>query len=138
MKLFVYGSLMRGFWNNRLLDGARLVGEAVTPGSMISLGAFPGVKTHSTWKDNPVVYGELYKIDDAILARCDRLEGYRGPDDPHNFYVRKIVPVATLSDKEPLNIEAFIYEWNGDNTKYYYETIKSGNWREHVASHQNK
>lgn len=134
MKLFVYGTLMSGFWNNRLLEAATPLGVGRIPGTMFSLGGFPGIHLHDEWKDNPVVYGELYEIDESILARCDRLEGYRGPNDPHNFYVRKSVNVAHPK-KEREETQAFVYEWNG--MRQNHTIVHSGDWREYVNGNQN-
>jgi len=84
-KVFVYGSLKKGYGNNRLLLNAEFLGERVTASEYI-LGdvGFPYMfpraafneefnsRNHSLFKQ---VQGELYVVDEATLARLDRLEG---------------------------------------------------------------
>lgn len=78
MKVFVYGSLMSGFRNHRLLEGSEFLGngEIHEPCRMISFGSFPAIFRVSL-VDNaggPVV-GEVYEVDKNTLAVLDRLEG---------------------------------------------------------------
>lgn len=84
-KVFVYGSLLRGFGNHRLLVGSELLaGDAVCDGLAmfdVAGGAYPGC-TLGTGRDQ--VAGELYRVDAATLARLDRLEGHP------RFYCRKL------------------------------------------------
>jgi gamma-glutamylaminecyclotransferase len=96
-KVFVYGTLKRGHGNHRLLEGSVFLGRDTlrTPGHFVSLGGFPGlVRT----RDDLVqctravpgrqVGGEVYAVDDATLARLDRLEGHP------QFYERREVIVS--------------------------------------------
>ena len=86
MKVFVYGSLLSGFGNHRLLEGSRLIGHAKTPPGyrMHSLGGFPGVVPTG----NAVVHGEVYEVDAQTLAALDRLEGHP------RFYRRRPICLA--------------------------------------------
>lgn len=98
MKFFVYGTLKRGFGNNRLLDGAKFLGQAITPPeyTMVSLGGFPGVIR----RGQTVISGELWEVDDPIQsASVDRLEGHP------TFYRREEVPVQTADGV----VDAWIY-----------------------------
>ncbi len=70
-RVFVYGTLMSGFGNNRLMQG-RLVGRATTAGMLYNLNGFPGLRQDD---GHGTVYGEVWDIDDASLAALDRLEG---------------------------------------------------------------
>lgn len=82
MRVFVYGSLKRGHYNNRHLDGATYLGEYRTPPkyALYDLGPFPAM----TEADRGVsVQGEVYLIDSKTLDRLDRLEGHP------RFYERK-------------------------------------------------
>lgn len=69
----VYGTLKRGFHNNRILEGARFVAKALTttPFVMYDSG-FPVLMEEG--KGGPV-HVEVFEIDEHQLARCDRLEG---------------------------------------------------------------
>jgi gamma-glutamylaminecyclotransferase len=80
MRVFVYGSLMSGFHNHRLLQGpgaefVRADRTAETACVMHDLGAYPAVVLAAGPGRAPVV-GEVYEVDAATLARLDRLEGY--------------------------------------------------------------
>jgi gamma-glutamylcyclotransferase (GGCT)/AIG2-like uncharacterized protein YtfP len=81
MKVFVYGTLKRGYGNNRAcLDGARFIGEATSasPFGMRAAG-FPVI-----WPDRfgHPVRGEVFEIGDEHRQACDQLEGHP------NFYRR--------------------------------------------------
>jgi gamma-glutamylaminecyclotransferase len=85
-RLFVYGSLLAGEPNDRALEGGYFVGRAQTAArySLFDLGAYPAM----TVDGEHSIAGELYDVDDAVLARLDRLEGH-----PH-FYVRQPIVLA--------------------------------------------
>ncbi|WP_148715796.1 gamma-glutamylcyclotransferase family protein [Chitinolyticbacter meiyuanensis] len=82
--VFVYGTLKRGGWNHRWLDGATCLGEAQTV-ALFSLYAhqYPFLVREPRYP----VLGELYAIDDSTLSNLDTLEGH--PDD----YRREQIPV---------------------------------------------
>jgi len=87
-KLFVYGTLKRGFCNHHYLRDARFLGEATT------LTPYPLVapkKWYPYLIDAPGegkrVRGELYEVDAATLKRIDRLEEYP------RYYTRKKIEV---------------------------------------------
>lgn len=74
--VFVYGTLLRGEDNHRLLDRARYLGDARTTASftLLDLGAWPAMIAGGS-----VVHGELYGVDAATLRELDELEGH--PDE---------------------------------------------------------
>ncbi len=91
--VMVYGSLLSGFGNHRVLaqHGAELVGTAVTADArftMRSLGAFPAVCRGGA----DAIRGEVYRVGVAALAALDRLEGH--PD----WYRRERVPVELCGE----------------------------------------
>lgn len=74
-RVFVYGTLKRGFSNHHFLRGQTFLGMATTvPGyRLFSLGDYPGL-VH--WEgDAQSVQGEVWQVDDACLADLDVLEG---------------------------------------------------------------
>jgi gamma-glutamylcyclotransferase (GGCT)/AIG2-like uncharacterized protein YtfP len=73
-RIFVYGTLLAGEPNHRLLATATLVGEARTEPAfeLRDLGAFPGLVRGGAH----AVLGEVYEVDAATLAALDRLEGH--------------------------------------------------------------
>jgi len=75
VRVFVYGSLMRGFHNHRLLADATFVGENRTvPGfAMWSMGAYPAVTRNP---GGTAVPGEVYEVDAETLTALDQLEGH--------------------------------------------------------------
>lgn len=83
MKIFVYGTLLRGEGNHRLLSNARRVGVARTTPSyrMHSLGGFPGVVAGG----EQAILGEVYEVDEQTLDALDRLEGHP------SFYARTVI-----------------------------------------------
>lgn len=73
-RVFVYGTLLAGEPNHRVLAGARLVANARTEPAfeLRDLGAFPGLVRGGAH----AVAGEVYEVDEATLAALDRLEGH--------------------------------------------------------------
>jgi gamma-glutamylaminecyclotransferase len=118
MKIFVYGTLLRGFgnWRWALKDRAQFVKEDSIRGfTMVRLGGFPGIITIG----NGVVMGEVFEFDDdKVLADLDRLEGHP------RFYKR--TPIKTESGEQ---VEVYVLNraWNyGDHVN----VVQSGSWRE--------
>ncbi len=73
MRVFVYGSLKRGFVLHRILEDQRFIGDACTaPGfRLYDVGWFPAMVRDS---DGIVVQGELYDVDADCLVELDRVE----------------------------------------------------------------
>ena len=116
LQVFVYGTLLKGEYNNYLLEESELKGDAsITGFVMHCLGSYPAI-TPVEGADVPVL-GEVWEITPETFARLDRLEGY-----PH-FYDRVEVetPFGTawayfiedIEREEPANV------------------ILSGSWRQH-------
>jgi gamma-glutamylcyclotransferase (GGCT)/AIG2-like uncharacterized protein YtfP len=74
VRVFVYGTLLAGEGNHRLLATAPLVGAARTEPTfeLRNLGAFPGLVKGGACS----VAGEVYEVDAPTLARLDALEGH--------------------------------------------------------------
>lgn len=72
--VFIYGSLKRGYHNDKWMTGAAFLREAVTSKAEYEMhptgGMFPLVVA-----GEHRIAGELYMVDDDILADLDRLEG---------------------------------------------------------------
>ena len=107
--LFVYGTLKKGFHNHRLLKGAKHLYDGWQLGTLLDLGAFPGMIP-----GNDRVYGEYYLITDEHLPALDRLEGH--PD----FYIR--TEVGHDCDEGPFQI--YIYNRPTEGLP----VILSGKW----------
>ncbi len=73
MKLFVYGTLKKGFGNNIILRNCEMIDrDSLMDFEMRSVGWFPAINK----KEGGSVFGEVYRIDPLILRRTDGLEGY--------------------------------------------------------------
>jgi gamma-glutamylaminecyclotransferase len=72
--VFVYGTLRQDEVNHDLLAQARFVAEGRTEPcfELFDLGAFPAMSAGG----ETAVLGEVYAVDEATLARLDRLEGH--------------------------------------------------------------
>ena len=92
-KVFVYGTLKRGYGNHRLLETAKFIGPATTIAKMVMIGkhaAFPyllGYSYEFPTMEGHRVKGEVYEVDDATLAMLDTLEGYPSHYDKDDIYV---------------------------------------------------
>ncbi len=73
-RVFVYGTLLRGEVNHRLLDGADWLGPHRTSPcfTLYRVGAYPGAARGGA----TAIVGEVYAVDGAGLRQLDRLEDY--------------------------------------------------------------
>lgn len=85
-KVFTYGSLKRGYYNNCLLSEAAFINEGATANAEFTMydGGFPYVRTGGSGS----IFGEVWEVDDHTLSRLDQLEGV-----PHH-YVRHTANIA--------------------------------------------
>ena len=116
-KVFVYGTLRRGFGNyRRLLEGnSRFIGEAATPAefTLLDLGSYPGLVRGG----ETAVHGEVFEVDAATLARLDRLEGHP------SFYERQGLTVQLGS--ETVQVQGYVLP---ESYRRRCDTIPSGVW----------
>ena len=110
-RVFVYGSLKRGYWNNHLLEECRAAfkGETATAqrfhmlsGSVEGRPRFPVILDDGPAESARPVAGEIYHVDDECLALLDRLE--RVPVS----YERKLADVT----EDGHSVKAHIYVGN--------------------------
>ena len=112
-RLFVYGTLMRGFDHpmaQLLSRGADLIGEARCQGRLYLVTHYPALVLSGDPAD--VVFGELYRLraPDELLREFDMYEacgeGFAEPTE----YVRQMLPVAS----EGRSIDeawTYLYNW---------------------------
>ena len=116
MRIFVYGTLMRGESNHSLLNEeySEYIGSAITARGfeLYDLGGFPGMVIGG----NGEVIGEVYDICAFTRSRLDQLEGHP------QFYKRHIIK---LQGGEA--VEAYILAEEFTRGR---SIIRSGNWRE--------
>ncbi|MDX2020452.1 MAG: gamma-glutamylcyclotransferase family protein [Deltaproteobacteria bacterium] len=117
MKLFVYGTLMRGECNEERLRGARFIGVDCTPPiySLVNLGPYPGLIEAGT----TAVHGEVYEIDDVLLAALDAFEEH--PD----VYLRTMIDLESRQS-------AFAYVLRPEHAAAA-TPLARGDWRQRPA-----
>ena len=116
-RLFVYGTLRTGMPNHGQVASARLVGLVRTRPSytLFDLDDYPGMARGG----RTAVVGELYEVDDALLAELDSFEGH-----PHLFTRESVA----LEDGAA---QAYFL---GPYAGREHPTIYSGDWAKHVAA----
>lgn len=114
-KIFVYGTLMAGYGNNRIIQEGSLITRATLKGlGMWDYGFFPVVSS----KANSEVVGEVWEIDDDQLQHCDWLEGHP------TFYHRVEWPCEDIET----TVQVYIQDRNQvENLPF----IPSGDWRQY-------
>ena len=119
--VFVYGTLLTGQanWARYLKDKAKLLGKDTTKGIMVSLNYFPAVVTFDPRFG--IIHGELYEVDQQVLASLDMLEGYN-PNTKTGMYKRVDIKVASgLSEVQAY--EFYEKEWCAEKP-----LIPHGDW----------
>ena len=113
-RLFVYGTLMRGFDHpmaKLLSRSADFIGEAKCRGRLYRIKHYPGLVLSEDPAD--VVFGEVYRLRarEALLREFDMYEacgeGFPEPTE----YIRKMLKV-TLSDGSASEAWTYIYNWD--------------------------
>ncbi|MBZ4329704.1 gamma-glutamylcyclotransferase [Myxococcus sp. MISCRS1] len=115
-RVFVYGTLLSGEPNHRLLRGARLIGPARTRPrfTLHDYGPFPALASGG----KHAIEGEVYEVDALMLAALDRLEGHP------RFYER--TPIALDGAGR---VEAYLFPKGRLAGR---PIIESGCWRTHL------
>ncbi|GHG11556.1 hypothetical protein GCM10017783_24840 [Deinococcus piscis] len=110
--VFVYGTLKPGHRNAAWASAvAQPQAQPASIGSaeLHHLGRYPGLVFAETGEQ---VQGYLYTYPpaqlDAVLAKMDELEGYRGPQHPENLYTRELREV-TLVDGTACMAWVYVY-----------------------------
>jgi gamma-glutamylaminecyclotransferase len=102
-RVFVYGSLKRGFENHDLLGAAVFTGKAITAASFRMMdGPYPVLRESGAGRFR--VSGELYEVDDRTLAALDDLEGVA-----ERFYDRLEIDVVMAGEPSAEKVRAFAY-----------------------------
>jgi gamma-glutamylcyclotransferase (GGCT)/AIG2-like uncharacterized protein YtfP len=112
-RLFVYGTLMRGFENpmaQLLSRSADFIGKARCRGRIYRVQYYPGLQLSDDPAD--IVFGELYRLRacDALLRELDMYEacgeGFAEPTE----YVRQMLSV-TLDGGSSVDAWTYVYNW---------------------------
>jgi gamma-glutamylcyclotransferase (GGCT)/AIG2-like uncharacterized protein YtfP len=112
-RLFVYGTLMRGFDHpmaQLLSRSADFIGEARCHGRLYLVKHYPGLVLSE--EDSDVVFGELYRLraPQELLREFDMYEacgeGFAEPTE----YVRQVLAV-TMDDEAVSEAWTYVYNW---------------------------
>lgn len=111
-KLFVYGSLKRGFNNPyavQLQHEAQYLCDGKLRGLLLSLGPYPAVVPQAG--GSSYIYGEIYALGaqtDTLLASLDYYEGYDPQAPEAGEYRRERLTVETSDGP----VECWCYTYN--------------------------
>ncbi len=96
-KVFVYGTLKKGFRLHKYLKNAKFLGEGFIQGyDMYLVSWYPAVV-----KGKGIVYGEIYEVDEETLKILDKVE------DEGVLYKR--IEETIYLGKRKEKIKAFVY-----------------------------
>lgn len=133
-KLFVYGSLKRGFGNHSILGNSlfQCKGETIDLLVMLDLGSFPAciLPTQEDLPHLTSIKGEVYIVDDDTFDRVEHLEGYP------SFYDRMEIPIKLNPNTDLESIEDIPIYFLRDNYKRREQPIvPNGEWNEDWRAH---
>lgn len=100
-KIFVYGTLKRGFDNHHFLMGSRFIGtgRTVEKYAMFVENGIPFVVQDQSVSP---IFGELFSVDNSVLDNLDRLEGHP------NWYQRREASICLDGGTSP-TVKAWMY-----------------------------
>lgn len=134
---FVYGTLMRGFPNERvIMDLPHDVYEAEIRGAeLYDVGSFPAmVFGKESYKGEFIVFDSSLDPD-FVHMRMDRLEGYRKDSPESSLYLREKVTVYV--DGKPVETEAYI--WNHSCADLVYiDPKKYSGYKEYIQDKRSR
>lgn len=118
-KVFIYGTLKKGFINDSFLSKAEYIGPVVTkekyPMYIDTFGTYPYLLDKN---DGYNIKGELYIVDEHVLKSLDWLEGC--PD----YYIRKEITVLTKAGEIKAYCYFFVKDAEPIKTLYIDEFIQ--------------
>jgi gamma-glutamylcyclotransferase (GGCT)/AIG2-like uncharacterized protein YtfP len=112
-RLFVYGTLMRGFDHpmaKLLSANADFLGDATCRGKLYLVRHYPGLVLSDNAGD--IVHGELFRLRarDELLREFDMYEACGEGFKPPTQYVREMLQV-TLVDGSASEAWTYLYNW---------------------------
>jgi len=120
--LFIYGTLRRGGRAHHFMKDADLHAKGSISGKLVHIDQYPGL----ILCDAERVKGEVYLVNDNLLADLDRYEGcFESP--PH--YLRQEIDVL-LENGDLVPAETYVFQ----DPKPHHQSIKSGDWIEWINS----
>ena len=112
-RLFVYGTLMRGFDHpmaKLLSANADFLGEATCRGKLYLVKHYPGLVLSDDLA--AIVHGELFRLraPEALLAEFDMYEACGEGFPPPTEYLRQMLAVK-LADGSSSEAWTYVYNW---------------------------
>lgn len=135
-KIFVYGSLMRDFYNfNKALSGKVLSSApARVKGTLYHLveEGYPALVSGDGW-----VYGELIQLKNFkdTVVHLDQIENYY-PDNANNEYERLITPVQVIETGSEEQAYVYWYSCEENIRENAVILVEDGDWRNFMYQHQ--
>ncbi|MGF7057767.1 gamma-glutamylcyclotransferase family protein [Brassicibacter mesophilus] len=133
-KLFIYGSLIEGFFNYDIyLKGKVLESESARiKGELYHLN---GERYPALIDGDDYVYGEFIQVDDyeETLKALDEMEHYYGEGNEYNEYNRVLKEIEVLTDNR--KEEAYVYMYNYKELTVFKEEnlyIPHGDWKRYM------
>lgn len=127
-KVFVYGTLMKGFWNYKWLLEGRI--KRITPGRIHGLLYHLPQGYPALLRGNEIIEGEVMEpVDENLLKSLDRLEGY-DRQRSNNLYVREARSIMTEDGRE---VTCWVYFYVDE--RYAKENgilVPNGSWRKYM------
>lgn len=128
--IFIYGSLMEGFFNHHYIEGKILKRKSArTKGKLYHLNekGYPALLDGEGY-----VYGEVITLQDFNnnVISIDKMEKYFGKGNDQNEYNRGLIEIEILEDGHIEQVYAYKYNLSNDlefNRKTTY--IPYGDWR---------
>ena len=121
--IFAYGSLMKGFWNDWLLQTSEFITHGITEEKYLLTVSDQTIPKVSQRKRAYQIKGELYRVNDSVLEELDSHEGNG------DIYFR--TPIKVLGN-DGCVYTAGIYLNPSDDG----EDLENGDYREYVLKHK--
>jgi len=117
--VFVYGALRKGASNAWRMKESSFVSKASVSGVLVKVDWYPGLVLGPEGR----VFGEVYEVNEQVLAELDVFEGVGLSDEREGEYQRVKAQVV-LENGETR--DCLIYEWQLGVENY--EKVANGDW----------
>jgi gamma-glutamylcyclotransferase (GGCT)/AIG2-like uncharacterized protein YtfP len=118
--VFVYGTLRRGGSNDFRMAGAEFITAGTVAGRIYRIDWYPGLVLDDAGDE---IHGEVYAVDEELLADLDLFEGLSAGEIEGSEYRR--VP-ATVVCKDSRILTAWVWEWLGITDES--QRLHDGDW----------
>ncbi|MCB1674597.1 MAG: gamma-glutamylcyclotransferase, partial [Pseudomonadales bacterium] len=124
MKVFVYGTLLKGMVRANVLSASGLIDHGFIEASLHDLGDYPSISS----SNDSEVFGEIYEINAETLSILDNIEGFCPEYVQQSLYIRRQVMVKGITMN--CNHDAWTYFFNGELSNK--NIITCGDYRRYV------